>query len=231
MYNQTTKQTMIDSVKENPRRRFLGQVLAGTAAGISTLSLPFGAQAGAGAGDADEWFSRAKGKHRIVYDASEPHEGLPIIWSWVYYLTNNSTGTPDNDMTAMVVLRHNAIPFAMEDRLWQKYKFGELFNVKDNTTGKPALRNPYYAPGQGDFPFPEIQGIQALQARGAMFCVCNMALKVYSQIAAQTAGLDAEEVRQDWVKGVLKDIQIVPSGVWAVGRAQEHGFGYCYAGG
>jgi len=87
-------------MNDNPRRRFLGQVLAGTAAGITTLSMPFSTKAIAGSEDADEWFSRAKGKHRIVYDASEPHEGIPIIWSWDYYLTNNSTGSIDYDLIA-----------------------------------------------------------------------------------------------------------------------------------
>jgi intracellular sulfur oxidation DsrE/DsrF family protein len=50
-------------------------------------------------------------------------------------------------------------------------------------------------------------------------------------MAAKSAGLNPEDVKKDWVSGVLKHIQIVPSGVWAVGRAQEHGFAYCYAGG
>jgi intracellular sulfur oxidation DsrE/DsrF family protein len=30
---------------------------------------------------------------------------------------------------------------------------------------------------------------------------------------------------------LLPGVQVVPSGVWAVGRAQEKGCGYCYAGG
>jgi intracellular sulfur oxidation DsrE/DsrF family protein len=127
--------------------------------------------------------------------------------------------------------RHNAIPFAMEDRLWKKYNFGEVFKVTDNTTKKPAIRNPFYQPGEGDFPFPTIEGIQKMQARGAMFCVCNMALKVYSGVVAKASNLNPTEVYEDWKSGVHKDIQIVPSGVWAVGRAQENGFGYCYAGG
>src|SRR5437868_3687463 len=77
--------------------------------------------------DAEEWIKKIKGKHKIVYDAPEPHDGFAVIWSWVFYQTNNQTGTPDNDLTAMVVLRHNAIALAMEDRLWEKYKFGEMF--------------------------------------------------------------------------------------------------------
>ena len=215
------------------RRNFIGKLAGGTAVGITSLTAiknPLGATPGNNR-EGESWFKNAKGKHRIVYDASEPHEGLPIIWSWVFYHTNNETGVSDNNMTAMVVLRHNAIPFALEDRLWKKYNLGEVFKVIDNTTKKPALRNPYYKPEPGDFPVPAIEGIHQMQERGAMFCVCNMALKVYSGAVAKAAGLDPEEVYQDWKAGVHKDIEIVPSGVWAIGRAQEHGFAYCYAGG
>lgn len=220
--------------KAKSRRAFIGKLAAGTAVGLTSLTAlknPAGAIGVKAPGDAENWFKNAKGKHRIVYDASEPHEGFPVIWSWVFYATNNETGVADDDMTAMVVLRHNAIPFALEDRIWKKYNLGEVFKITDNTTKKPALRNPYYSPGEGDFPFPAIEGIQKMQSRGAMFCVCNMALKVDSGFVAKAANLNPEEVYEDWKGAVLKDIQIVPSGVWAVGRAQEHGFGYCYAGG
>jgi len=181
--------------------------------------------------DADAWFNKVKGSQRVVYDAPEPHAGFPFIWSWVYYLTNNQTGTPDNDMTAMVVLRHNAIPFAMKDQLWEKYSFGEMFGVMDNTTTVSALRNPYYIPKEGDYPVPGIDGIKRLQERGAMFCVCEMALTVYSGMAAQKMELKPEDVKEEWISGVLPGIQIVPSGVWALTRAQKKDCGYIYAGG
>lgn len=219
--------------KDNSRRKFIGQVVAGTAAGLSTFTVPFvskGAMHGITNGDPDAWFKKAKGKHRIVYDAPEPNGGLPIIWSWVFYVTNNNTQTQDTDMTAMVVLRHNAIPLAMQDEVWQKYKLGEMFKITDNTTNAPSVRNPYYTPGDGDFPLPGIDGIRRLQERGAMFCVCDMALTVYSQFAARAAGLDPANVKKDWVNGLHEGIQVVPSGVWAIGRAQEHNFAYCFAG-
>jgi intracellular sulfur oxidation DsrE/DsrF family protein len=213
------------------RRMFIGKLAAGTAVGLTSLTALKRPQNLRSAVDAESWFKKAKGAHRIVYDASEPHNGLPFIWSWVFYHTNNETGVQDNDMTAMVVLRHNAIPFALKDELWKKYKLGEAFKVTDNTTKRPALRNPYYEPGDGDFPMPGIDGIQKMQDRGAMFCVCNMALKVYSGIVAKATNLDPAKTYEDWKAGVLPGIEVVPSGVWAVGRAQEHGFGYCYAGG
>jgi intracellular sulfur oxidation DsrE/DsrF family protein len=225
---------MEDTIKINSRRKFLGKMAAGTAVGLGTLASPLASFSNNRVNtskDAEVWFKKAKGSHRIVYDASEPHNALPIIWSWVFYQTNNESGTPDNDMTAMVVLRHNAIPFAFEDRIWKKYKLGEVFNITDNTTKKHSERNPYYTPGEGDFPFPGIDGIKKLQDRGAMFCVCNMALKVYSGVVAQKFNLNAADVLSDWMSGIQPNVQVVPSGVWAVGRAQENGFGYCYAGG
>ncbi len=227
---------MKDALSPTSRRSFVGKLALGAAAGVTTLSAftnPLKSLPGTPGttSDAESWLKKAKGSHRLVYDATEPHEGLPFIWPWVYYVTNNESGVADSDMTAMIVLRHNAIPFAMEDRLWKKYNLGEFFKITDNKTKKPATRNPYYIPQEGDFPAPGIQGIQQMQERGAMFCVCNMALKVYSAVLAGAAGLNAEEVYKDWLSGVLKDIQVVPSGVWAIGRAQEQRFGYCYAGG
>ncbi len=225
---------MNDTIESKSRRRFVGQLAVGAAAGLTAISgfqNPVSGSSIKISADAENWFKKSKGSHRIVYDASEPHQGMPFIWSWVFYVTNNETGTPDADMTAMVVLRHNAIPFALHDRLWKKYNLGEVFKVTDNTTQKPAIRNPYYMPQPGDFPAPGIEGIQKMQTRGAMFCVCNMALKVYSGMVAASANLNPEEVYKDWMSGVLDDIQIVPSGVWAIGRAQENKFAYCYAGG
>jgi intracellular sulfur oxidation DsrE/DsrF family protein len=57
-----------------------------------------------------------------------------------------------------------------------------------------------------------------------------MAITVYSAALAQTMGLNAAEVKKDWLNNILPGIQVVPSGVWAVGRAQEHGCAYCFVG-
>ena len=215
------------------RREFVGTLSASAAtllAGITTTSFAAPADTRLVA-DAEDWFKKVKGKHRIIYDAPEPHEGMPIIWSWAFYQTNNQTGTADTDLTAVVVLRHNGIPLAMEDKLWDKYKFGEVFKINDNNTKAPSVRNPYYDPQGADFPLPGIDGVKKLQARGAMFCVCDLALTVYSGFVAKSMNQNPEDVKKDWVAGLLPGIQVVPSGVWAVGRAQEKGCGYCYAGG
>ena len=181
-------------------------------------------------GEADDWFKKIKGTHRIVFDGSKPHNGFPIIWNWAFYLSNNETGSKDDDITAMTVLRQDSISFALHSDLWKKYNLGEMFGIIDNQTKKPALRNVYYEPQEGDFPMPIIQGIKDLQQRGALFCVCNLALSVYSGVVAEKMGMDSKIVYQEWVGAVQPGIQVVPSGVWALGRAQENGCGYIFAG-
>jgi len=221
------------------RRGFIGTMSTGFAAmGLSGLASasPVEAKAAAAAkpDSPDAWFNQVKGKHRIVYDVPAPNGIMPFAWPLVFLLTNEATGSPASDCGVVVILRHDAMPFALNSALWEKYKFGERINFNDPATGKPATRNPFWQPGPDDFNVPGVGpvqiGINQLQEKGVMFCVCHMALTVDSAAAAQELKLDPAEVLKEWTAGVLPGIQIVPSGVWAVGRAQEHHCAYCYAG-
>jgi intracellular sulfur oxidation DsrE/DsrF family protein len=220
------------------RRDFLRNVATGAAAiSLSMFAPPLNLsamQSDTDPGDADAWFNKIKGKHRIVFDSTEPNGMMPFAWPKVFQLTNAATGTPESDMGVVVILRHEAIPYAMESRLWAKYKFGEMFKIDDPKTKAPSVRNMFWQHGPGDFKVPGIGeveiGINQLQDHGVMFCACNMALTVMSAVAAEGMKMDPATVLADWKSGVLPGIQVVPSGVWAVGRAQEHDCAYCFAG-
>ena len=222
------------------RRGFIGSLAAGAAtlgiAGLATPLKSFAEKANLNApvGDPDTWFNTVKGKHKIVYDSPHPNGPFPFAWSRVFLLTNTATGTPEKECSVVVVLRHDSIPFAFEDRLWEKYKFGETFKITDAATGKPSIRNPFWKPAPGTFNIPGFGvlelGINELQASGVMFCVCEAAITVNSAVMAQGMKKDAAEVRKDWMTGILPGIQPVPSGVWALGRAQEKGCAYVFAG-
>lgn len=218
------------------RRDFLGSLAKGAGAvGIASIALPLKLAAlpeKYSPDDPDAWFDKIKGKHRIVFDVTAPHEIFPFAWPRVFLMTNEQTGSAEKDCNEVVVLRHESIPFAMEDRLWAKYKLGEFFKVNDPVSNAPSLRNMFWQPKPGDFTVPGIGnvqiGINELQASGVMFCVCNMALGVFSNGFAKKLNLNAGDVYKDFLAGILPGIQLVPSGVWAVGRAQEHGCAYCF---
>ena len=39
--------------------------------------------------EAEEWFNKLKGKHRIVFDVTQPHEIFPFAWPKVFLMTNS----------------------------------------------------------------------------------------------------------------------------------------------
>ena len=224
------------------RREFLSSLATGAVAmSMASIVAPLQSMAQAPQNsthendpDPEAWFKKVKGRHRIVFDVTEPHEIFPFAWPRIFLATNEMTGTMEKDATAVVILRHNAIPFAMEDRLWDKYKLGEFFKITDPATKSPSVRNPFWQPKEGDFKVPGLGnvaiGINELQNSGVMFCACNMAITVYSAVLAQGMNLNPDDVKKDFIAGILPGIQVVPSGVWAVGRAQEHGCAYCFVG-
>lgn len=218
---------------QNPRRRFLTKV--GSALGLSLLATQPAVRAAAistRVPGPEDWLEKLNGKHKMVFDVPKPHGIFAFAWPKVFLLTNQATGTPEAN--SVVVLRHDGIPYAMEDRLWEKYKFGEVFGVNDQRTGKPALRNPMWQPKDGEFVVPGMGpvpiGINQLQDSGVIFCVCDAALTVNAHTIAGKMNLDGAEVRKDFDAGILPGFNVVPSGLWAIGRAQERGCGYCFAG-
>ena len=228
---------MFDTSKPVHRRGFLGGVTAGVAAlGLAKLVTPVSAAAKTlnasyhpDSGSFDAWLNKISGKHRQVFDSPAHRDGLPLAWARVFLSTNNDIGTPDSDLCAVLILRHESIGLAMEDRLWAKYKFGEVFKLDDSVTKAPAVRNPFWNPKPGELMLPDMS-IDQLQKRGVLFGVCDMAMTVYSMKIGEAMKMPAADVKKDWVSGVLPGIQIVPSGVLAVNRTQEHGCTYCFAG-
>jgi len=234
---------------KTPRRGFLGALATGAAAiGLATVASPINAIAEQNkhlitdADDPDAWFNKIKGKHRIVFDTTTPHEIFPFAWPKVFLLTNAATGSPEKDCGVVVILRHNAIGYAMQDNLWAKYKFSDLFKIGEigpaftaaDAATATATRNPFLNTKPGDFTMPVFGalpiGIKDLQASGVLFCVCNAALTVFSGIVAMQTKGNADDILKEFTAGVIPGIEIVPSGVWAVGRAQEHGCAYCFVG-
>jgi hypothetical protein len=212
------------------RRGFLGTLAAAAAAGLASLTPLRAAAESVPRSAADPafeaWLNRITGKHRMVFDAPEVNSGMPVIWPRVWLNGNNDNyGTTDTQNSGVVILRHAAIPLAMVDGLWAKYKLGEVFALKDGDL--PATRNIFAKPMP--LPLPGT-GVEQLLAKSVLFGVCNVALTIYSGAVAQKMGMDAAAVKAEWVAGLLPGVQVVPSGVLAVSRAQEKGCGYCFAG-
>ena len=219
------------------RRDFLGMLATGAAAaGIGSIVAPGVSRAGTSTppqpttnAEFDAWLGKIKGAHKQVYDATEFNHAMPLAWARVFLMSNTAVGVPAGDAMSVVVLRHAAIPLAMATPLWEKYNFGELFQVINDDTKKPHTKNIFSSAPAGTFPIPGMT-IEELMKDGTLFCVCDMAITFYSMQVAAKMGVDAAEVKKEWIAGVMPGITVVPSGVIAVNRAQERGCTYVFAG-
>src|SRR5436190_23260822 len=106
-----------DLTHKTHRRGLIGSLATGAATlGIASLVNPLQAKAQPefrdSGSEADAWFNKIKGKHRIVFDVTEPHEIFPFAWPKIFLVTNAATATPETDASVVVILRHFAVGYA-----------------------------------------------------------------------------------------------------------------------
>jgi len=213
-------------MNEQNRRTFL-TTIGGLAA--------FGAAAGAqqppaqplapGAVDI-AWLDTLKGKHKQVFDLGSFDLSVDSpLRQPVTYLTAHreiSHLEPPDDINVLVAISHKAFPMNAIDALWEKYRMGELWGIKDPQTGKPSVRNIFTGPATN----PGAATVRGLQARGVIFWQCNFALGSVAAEIAQKTSTKMPEVRADLLGGLLPGVRLVPAHTWAIGRVQEMGFTY-----
>jgi len=224
--------TSIEGAKQRlDRRDFMGMATAMAAIGVATaLPASIAAAADGPSTDFTRWLDTINGKHRVVLDMREHNDGMALAWAWVYLLTaSQAYGVPENEVGVVLVVRHNAIPVALDDSAWQKYNLGEMFKINDPDTGKPAVQNPFYLTMNGEGFLPDM-ALQKLIDRGVNVGACDMAIHHYSSMAAQKMDMRHEDVKADWNQAVLRGISHMPSGLVACQGAVSRGCAYLYAG-
>lgn len=217
-----------------PRRGFMKTVAAGAAALVAARSSVAGAEsalASASKPSPDEWVKRIHGKHRQVIDATMPNGGFAPVFALNYIDGYKAAGVPASEITSVLSYRHFAMPLLLNDSVWAKYKIAELIGVTDPKTNAPARRNIFrdailLHPG---LTYEQILAGKASDAT-LIFTACNVALHALSGMVAGNMKVDAAVAAADWEAGLLPGVYLVPSGVYAISRAQENGCTYCFGG-
>ena len=169
------------------------------------------------------WLDQMKGKHKQLYDlgghalAADPR---PLRFAKNFLDTfRDEYHLEYPDINTAVGISGPAFPMNASDRLWAKYKLGERSKIIDPMTKQPAVRNIFYDDGSNI-------SMKAIQARGAVFWQCNVALGVVAQQLATAFQMPLADVRADLVAGLNPGVRLMPSHVMALGLAQERGFTY-----
>jgi hypothetical protein len=226
---------MTDSSNSSDRREFLGHlaasaiVLAGTAcaapmSATQTAVAPTGA-APTGKWD-DSWFGRLTAKHKAVFDSPKIDQNTTLgPFQAVRYINGmmDALGARLSEIQTVVVIRHQAIPFAFNDAMWEKYPIGESYKVMSGD--KPATKNLLLAPRTNRAPVAERpQGnLEWFASNGHILLGCDLATQGLAQAVAEKAKVPQQTVLEDLRKNTVPGMILQPNGVYAVHRAQEAG--------
>ena len=196
------------------RRGFFGRFAGLSALGLFSVAAVSAAKAQTVAGE--EWPGTLPGKHKAMFDVFGINDGFPLGFV-------NNFLTPNMSATAVMIFRHQGTPYAFNHSIWAKYKIGETFKITDPETKMAAVKNPWLDAKQG-------QSLEKLAMRGVVMGVCNVATRGQSGRLSTNAGVSADEAYKEFAANLVQGVRLVPSGTWAVNRAQEAGATYCAGG-
>ena len=161
------------------------------AAGVTTLARFPGAveahdlRPGDPAYQFDKYESIVNRKVRIRQLYAWPNLHNPILYGNISNGLNGfqfSYNVPADQIQVVVQAYFSANGAMYDDHIWEKYKLGEAFDVKDSTTGAPAARNLWYKskiteqevsslPKERSHPYYSDTSIEGLQRRGVLFLI------------------------------------------------------------
>jgi hypothetical protein len=223
---------------ETSRRDFVHHMTAG-ALGLSALhrlgfqpaaDLEAAAPQGAPTFDVG-WPARLKGKYKAVFDCTEPESGYGVwrMAAWTMQMAEVLKAKPE-DVCGVIILRHLAIPLAMQQSFWDKYYLGQSQHMMHPLTGDPTDKNPVLLDEKDGIPAPfNMAAMPKQMARGVTVLACNLALEGMAEIVQRADGVDQAEAHKRAVAGLVPGVILQPSGVFAAVLAGQAGCAYVKA--
>lgn len=214
-----------------PRREFLGWIgataLAGAAPATLLASPPRLGPFVPSLTDWDmSWVDRLTGRRKLVFDAPDLAEGDPLLRAHVVARQFAEVfGTPIATQGRVLILRHNAIHFVMNDRYWDRFGIGAATGFTDGAGVGLRLNPVRAARDEVPEPFREMT-LEAFQRSGGVVLACHLALQHYVAPRYAAPGMTAEQALEAALADVLPGVIMQPSGVFAVAVAQDAGCAY-----
>lgn len=176
----------------------------------------------------DAWLDKASIKHRVVFDTTTMEgAGNAIAFAENYFRVNKTEyGLENSELAVVIVLRHRSAPFGYNDAMWAKYgaTLAARSKVEDPKTGKAPTANLYNASGYADLLANRDITLESLAKIGAQFAVCALSTRAIAGMIARAVGSNADTVLTELTNNLVSNARLVPAGVVAVSRAQEHGY-------
>lgn len=220
------------------RRDFVGRVAAGAL--LAGLPLPLDASVRAlsqsretSAEEWDlSWVKRVNGKYRAIFDVPEIDSGYGVwrasIWGKQYM---DVLGAKPNELSPVLVLRHNGIQLAMQQAYWDKYAIGKEKNVLHPITQQGTDRNPaLLSSSRNEVPAMfDDAALDKFIGRGGIALGCSLAFQDVVEAIQKKDNSNEADARKQAMGFLVPGVILQPSGVFAALHAQDAGCKYIRA--
>jgi hypothetical protein len=218
------------------RRLALGLGLVTAVAASSSKSSALASQpAGPNAEPQDAWLDQGGQRHRMVFDTLSPTglgQGLNFAKNF-FEANREAYGIAPDELSVVIIVRHVATPLIFNDHIWDKYGDYLIDRTKlfDPRTKAPPRVNLYnMSLPNNDLPNGKVM-LGDLVKLGARFAVCAMAAKNIATGIAKNVSGDIDTILKELQTNLAPETALmVPAGISALNRAQEHGYTFAYCG-
>jgi len=222
------------------KRAFFRKIVAGI--GVGAVASSLGTRASAqGTGDwapalepQDRWLDEIGGRHRQVFDTITP-DGVAraLTFTYTFYAANKDAyAIEPKDLGVILILRSGSTPFGFNDKIWTRYNAGLANRTKvvDPKTQSAPLVNIYNAADRASLLPTNGLTLDALAGMGGHFAVCSVSAKKLATALAKETGETVDSIFTELQANTISNARMVPDGIVALNRAQEHHFSLCYTG-
>ena len=180
----------------------------------------------------DAWLDMPDTSHRMVFDTTS-YDAASAALNYVtnFYLANDSGyGLKPEAIGTVLILRARSTPFGYADSIWAKYgsKFADFMKLDGDIAQRAKTANPLYTGGEPSEAGGDPVTLASLHEKGTRFAICGMATRGISEMLAEDADASADDIEAEFKANLIPGGLIVPAGIVAVNRAQEHGFAFAY---
>jgi intracellular sulfur oxidation DsrE/DsrF family protein len=184
----------------------------------------------------DDWFEQPAAKHRFFLDTTSPEAFTQaLLFARNFYRGNaNGYGLADAEIAQIICARHRSTVFAYNDAMWAKY--GATLSERSNGFVDPKTKqaptsNIHMRAGSGeagDEPANSGAPLADLLKRGVRMAVCSLSTRGAATAIAKKSGASVDDVFKELTEHLVPNARMVPAGIVAVSRAQEHGYTFSY---
>jgi hypothetical protein len=167
-----------------------------------------------------------RAQYKAVFDSPSLADGAALDLAAGIQDNFKEVYGSDDVVRMVIIMRQLGQVMAFNDDLWDRYAIGEERKVNDPLTKQPARRNPWAKALPGEPEWARASKLDAMRARGAIFLVCNRASMNWARGAAERTKKDVEQVQNEVRAGLVPGATLMPTGVFALVRAQNSGCAY-----